>query len=173
MFGIPAQVSSLFGLGRLPPRIGDAILLRFLDLAVGDLSRFGLRRPDIGPAQQIVERGRIPLIDIGTVALIKQGKIRVVPGPRELTEGSLVTTDGDEIPADVVVLATGYRPVLDAFLEGAAAYVDDRGYPRFHGREVEGAPGLYFIGFRNPLIGALRDIALESERIAAAVGRGS
>ena len=171
LFGIPAQVNSLFGLGRLPPKIADRIVLRFLDLAVGDLSRFGIRRPDIGPAQQVVERGRIPLMDIGTVALVKQGKIRVVPGPRELTESSLVTTDGRDIPADLVLLATGYRPVLDAFLDGAAAYVDDRGYPRFHGREVEGAPGLYFIGFRNPLIGALNDIALEAERIAAAVSR--
>jgi cation diffusion facilitator CzcD-associated flavoprotein CzcO len=170
LFGIPAQVNALFGLGRLPPRIADPIVLELLDRAMGDLSRFGLRRPDIGPARQVVERGRIPLIDIGTVALIKQGKIGVVPGPRELTAGGLVVTDGREIPADVVVLATGYRPVLDAFLDGAAAYVDDRGYPRFHGREVDGAPGLYFIGFRNPLIGQLHDIALEAERIARALG---
>jgi pyruvate/2-oxoglutarate dehydrogenase complex dihydrolipoamide dehydrogenase (E3) component len=83
-----------------------------------------------------------------------------------------VLTDGREVPADVVVLATGYRPALDGFLERAAEYVDDRGYPRWHGAEVKGAPGLYFIGFRNPLTGQLHDIALEAQRIAGAIGKG-
>ncbi len=169
LLGVPAQVNSLFGLGRLPPRIADPIVLRLLDVAVGDLSRWGLRRPALGPARQVVEKGRIPLIDVGTVALVKQGKIAVVPGPEAFTERGIVVGGGREIPADVVVLATGYRPGLDAFLDRAGEYVDDRGYPRSHGAEVRGAPGLYFIGFRNPLIGQLHDIALEAERIAAAV----
>ena len=77
--------------------------------------------------------------------------------------------DGREIEADLVVLATGYRPALDAFLDDAAALVDERGYPRAHGAAVPGAPGLYFIGFRNPLTGQLHDIALEAERIASAI----
>ncbi|MFT3766847.1 MAG: NAD(P)/FAD-dependent oxidoreductase [Minicystis sp.] len=169
LFGMPAQVNSLYGLGRLPIPIADRIALFILDRAVGDLSPWGLRRPAIGPARQVVEKGKIPLIDIGTVALIKQGKIRVVPGPREFSAGGLVLTDGREVPADLVVLATGYRPVLDGFLDRAAEYVDDRGYPRWHGEEVTSARGLYFIGFRNPLTGALHDIALEAERIAAHV----
>ncbi len=171
LLGIPAQINSLFGLGRLPPRLADPIVLRLLDLAVGDLSRFGLRRPPIGPAQQVATQGRIPLIDIGTVALVKQGKIAVVPGPTAFDERGLALTDGRVVPADLVVFATGYRPALDAFLDGASDHVDDRGYPRAHGVEVEGAPGLYFIGFRNPLTGQLHDIALEAERIAGAIAR--
>ena len=169
LHGIPAQVNSLYGLGRLPVALADRIALAILDRVVGDLSPWGLPRPDIGPARQVVEKGRIPLIDIGTVALVKQGKIRVVPGPRAYTETGVELTDGREIPADLVVLATGYRPALDDFLDRAAEHVDDRGYPRWHGEEAKSAKGLYFIGFRNPLTGALHDIALEAERIAAAV----
>jgi cation diffusion facilitator CzcD-associated flavoprotein CzcO len=171
LFGLPAQVNSLYGLGRLPVALADRLALAVLDRAVGDLAPWGLRRPAVGPARQVVEQGRIPLIDIGTVALIKQGKIRVVPGPRAYTATGVVLTDGRELPADLVVLATGYRPGLDAFLEGAADLVDERGYPRWHGAAVPGAPGLYFLGFRNPLTGALHDIAREAERIAAALTR--
>jgi cation diffusion facilitator CzcD-associated flavoprotein CzcO len=171
LFGMPAQVNSLFGLGRLPPRIGDAIVMRLLDLVVGDLSPYGLRRPDVGPMRQVIERGRIPLIDIGTVALVKQRKIAVVTGPRAFTERGLELTDGREVPADLVLFATGYRPAIASFLEGAGDALDARGYPRFHGAEVTvpGAEGLWFLGFRNPLTGQLHDIALEAERISAAI----
>jgi cation diffusion facilitator CzcD-associated flavoprotein CzcO len=169
LFGIPAQVNSLFGLGRLPIALADRLAIRMLDLAVGDLSRWGLRRPAIGPARQVVEQGRIPLIDIGTVALVKQGKIAVVPGPRAFTESGLELQDGRDIGADLVLLATGYRPEIAAFLHESEHALDARGYPRFHGQEVKGMSGLYFIGFRNPLTGQLHDIALEAERIAAHV----
>lgn len=170
LHGIPAQVNSVYGLGRLPIALADRIALAILDREVGDLSPWGLRRPDIGPARQVVEKGRIPLIDIGTVELIKQGKIKVVPGPREFTEGGMTLSDGRELPLDLVVLATGFRPALEGFLDRAAEYTDDRGYPRWHGAEVTKAPGLYFIGYRNPLTGQLHDIALEAKRIAASIG---
>jgi cation diffusion facilitator CzcD-associated flavoprotein CzcO len=172
LLGIPAQVNSLFGLGRLPPKVADRIAGFLMPRVVGDLSRFGLRRPEIGMVTQVVEKGRIPLIDIGTVALIKQGKIAVVPGPTAFTEGGMTFTDGRELPLDLVVLATGYRPALDGFLDRASELVDDRGYPRWHGVEAPGFPGLYFIGFRSPLTGALHDIAREAERIAAAISGG-
>jgi cation diffusion facilitator CzcD-associated flavoprotein CzcO len=169
LFGIPAQVNSLFGLGRLPPALADRLALRMLDRVVGDLSRFGLRRPEIGPLRQVVERGRIPLIDIGTIALVKQGKIAVVPAPRAFTERGLELEDGREVPADLVLLATGYRPEIGAFLEGAGDALDARGYPRVHGAPIPGLPGLYFLGFRNPITGQLHDIALEAERIAESI----
>lgn len=171
LLGIPAQINSVYGLGRLPPTLADRLVLPLLNRFVGDLSPYGLRRPSIGPARQVVEQGRIPLIDIGTVALIKQGQIRVVPGPRAFTESGVEVTDGREIPVDLVVLATGYRPALADFLDQAASYTDDRGYPRFHGAPVPAAPGLSFIGFRNPLTGALHDIAAEAPRIAAQIAR--
>jgi cation diffusion facilitator CzcD-associated flavoprotein CzcO len=169
LYGIPAQINSLFLLGRLPLSIADRIAQRILAGAVGDLSRWGLRRPAIGPATQVVKHGRIPLIDVGTVARIKQGQIRVAPGPREITEGGVVFADGREMPFDAIVLATGYRAGLEEILEDAAAYTDERGYPRWHGAPTP-APGLFFIGFRNPITGQLHDIAAEAPRIARHIG---
>ncbi len=82
----------------------------------------------------------------------------------------MIFTDGREIPVDLIVLATGYRAALEGVLEHAERYVDERGYPRRHGEEAE-TPGLYFIGYRNPLTGQLHDISQESRRVAAAVAR--
>lgn len=171
LFGLPAQVNSLYGVGRLPVAIADRIALAILDRAVGDLSPWGLRRPDIGPARQVVEKGRIPLIDIGTVALVKQGKIAIVPGPKAFAEEGVTLTDGREFKADLVVLATGFRPAIEGFLDRAAEYTSDRGLPRSHGTEVPGAPGLYFIGYRNPLTGQLHDIAAEARRVAGEIAK--
>jgi indole-3-pyruvate monooxygenase len=167
LFGIPAQLTSLHFFSRLPPRIADRLSLAAVDRVYGDLSRFGLRRPDIGPVSQVLERGRIALIDIGTVALIKQGKIAVHPGIARFTPEGVVFTDGTERAFDAVILATGYRAGLADFLADAASLVNERGYPRWHGEECPPARGLYFIGFRNPLTGQLHDIAAEAERIAA------
>lgn len=170
LLGTPAQITSLL-MSKLPIRVADAIVGTVLRFAVGDLSAFGLRRPSEGLYTLAVRKGRIPLIDIGTVALVKSGAIRVVPDVERLTEDGVVFQDGKERRFDAIVIATGFRARLDRFLEGADRFVDDRGYPRWHGREapVADAPGLHFIGFANPPTGALREIAIEARRVARAV----
>ncbi|WP_437688207.1 flavin-containing monooxygenase [Sorangium sp. So ce176] len=162
---LPAQFSALALYGALPVAVGDRLATAFLSRTVGDLSRWGIHRPEIGPGTRAVKEGRIPLIDMGTLALIQQGKIAVVPGPRAFTETGVIFTDGRELPFDAVVLATGYRAGLGDFLEDAARFTDERGYPRWHGAPTP-TPGLFFIGFRNPITGQLRDIAAEAPRVA-------
>jgi len=172
VFGIPAQVNSLRVMSRLPPRVADRLSLLMLDRVVGDLSPWGIRRPAIGPVSQVLVNKQIPLIDVGTVALIKQGHIRVVPGIARFTETGVALDGGSALDLDVVVLATGYRPALDAFLDDAQRYTDARGYPTHFGADAP-APGLYFVGYRNPLTGALHDIAREATAIAAHIARSA
>ncbi len=172
VFGIPAQVNSLRVMSRLPPRVADRLSLLMLDRVVGDLTPWGIRRPALGPVSQVLENKQIPLIDVGTVALIKQGHIRVVPGITRFTEGGVALDDGRALDLDLVVLATGYRPALDAFLDDAPRYTDARGYPTRFGADAP-APGLYFVGYRNPLTGALHDIAREATAIAAHIARSA
>jgi indole-3-pyruvate monooxygenase len=169
LYGVPAQVNSLRFASRLPTRLADAISLALVNRALGDLTPWGIRRPARGPIAQLLEEKRVPLIDVGTVALIKQGKIRVVPGIASFTETGAVFEDGREFPFDLVVLATGYRTGIDEFLEGSGAVLDGRGHPRVFGAEA--APGLYFVGYRNPITGQLHDIALEAERVADHIAR--
>ena len=59
---------------RLPARLVDFINAPVLRLAVGDFEKLGLRRAAKGPRQMVEEDGRVPLIDIGTLA--KSGTAR-------------------------------------------------------------------------------------------------
>jgi indole-3-pyruvate monooxygenase len=165
-FGIPTQHLAIVG-SYLPIAVQEVIYAAVVAATVGDLSRWGLRRPAEGIVRQITEKGRIPIIDVGTVALVESGRIGVRPGIRAFTDSGVRFDDDREHPYDAVVLCTGYLARVDRFLPDAADVLDDRGCPTRHG--VESRPGLYFLGFRNPITGNLREIAIEAQRIAAAV----
>jgi putative flavoprotein involved in K+ transport len=56
-----------------------------------------------------LRRGSGYYIDVGASELISSGDIKLVTGQvRELTRSAVVMDDGTEVPADVVVYATGY-----------------------------------------------------------------
>jgi putative flavoprotein involved in K+ transport len=56
-----------------------------------------------------LRRGSGYYIDVGASELIASGDIKLVTGQlRELTQSAVVMDDGTEVPADVVVYATGY-----------------------------------------------------------------
>jgi putative flavoprotein involved in K+ transport len=56
-----------------------------------------------------LRRGSGYYIDIGASQLIIDGKVKLKAGQVErITENSVVLDDGTEIPADVIVYATGY-----------------------------------------------------------------
>lgn len=167
-FGLAAQSTSL-ALSRLPRRLGDAIGRVASRLSMGDMTQYGFRRPEAGPLTEVDLNGRVALIDVGTVELIKQGVIATAPGIARLEADAVLCVDGQRIPADAIVCATGYRAGISRFLDPAAVALDARGLPHVHGRPGA-APGLYFCGFRNPSTGALRESAIEAARIAAAIG---
>jgi putative flavoprotein involved in K+ transport len=56
-----------------------------------------------------LRRGSGYYIDVGAGDLVADGRVRLVHGQvRELTEDAVVLEDGTELPADLVVYATGY-----------------------------------------------------------------
>lgn len=169
MFGQPTQQTNIL-LSHLPLWLQDAIAVSTVGLVVGDLSRWGIVRPTLGPNRMIEESGRVPILDIGTIAMVKQGKIRVLPAAQEiLPDGVQVRfADGAVHPFDAIVFATGYTPGLAQLVEGFDAIADARGRPLRFGEE-SGIPGLYFVGFKNPTTGALREIALEAPRVARSI----
>jgi indole-3-pyruvate monooxygenase len=166
--GVPNQINAIL-LNKLPPNIADRIAATVLRLHNGDLSRFGLVTPEVGPIRQVDELGRVPLIDVGTLAQIKAGRLKVKPAVSRFTNTGVFFTDGTSEDFDAVILATGYKARLGRFLDVADRVTDDRGYPLSHGTEA-GLKGLFFVGFRNPSTGMLREISLEAVRIAEAIG---
>ena len=75
---------------RLPARLVDFINAPVLRLAIGDFEKLGLRRAAKGPRQMVEEDGRVPLIDIGTLAKIRDGAIKVRGGVDRFTADGVV-----------------------------------------------------------------------------------
>lgn len=75
---------------------------------VGFMLDFG--PDDSGLFMKYLRRASGYYIDVGASQLIIDGKIRLASGSQveKLTENSVVLADGREIPADVVIYATGY-----------------------------------------------------------------
>lgn len=167
LFGRPTQHTNIL-LSYLPLRLRDVIAAGTTSLVVGDLSRWGIVRPAAGPNRMIEELGRVPILDIGTISLVKQGKIRVLPAVQEILPDGARFAGGARHPFEAIIFATGYTPGLDKVIQGFGAIADARGRPNRFGEE-SGIAGLYFVGFRNPPTGALREIALEAPRVARSI----
>jgi putative flavoprotein involved in K+ transport len=64
---------------------------------------------DSGLFMKYLRRGSGYYIDVGAADLVANGEVKLAHGQvRELTETSVVLDDGTELPADLVVYATGY-----------------------------------------------------------------
>ncbi|KAB7730333.1 SidA/IucD/PvdA family monooxygenase [Rudanella paleaurantiibacter] len=168
MFGKPTQPSAIF-LNKFPNWFYDFVAGLSQRLTVGDLSAYGLGKPTHPPSYLIREKGRIPVIDQGTLAEIKAGRIAVAPSIERINARTVTFSDGSERPFDAIVLATGYRPGLQPVLGEAlcANVLNERGYPKSLWFDEPELKGLYFLGFKTPLTGILRSLNIDSGQIAA------
>ncbi len=169
LLGLPILTWAL-ALSPLPPSVADTLARPLLRLSLGDLDRHGLRRPARGPLEEIRERGRIPLIDVGTLALVREGRIAVRPGVTRFTAQGAVFEGAVEEAFEAVVLATGYAHGLERFVEGAQRLLDERGRAAASGCESS-LPGLFLCGFHIAPTGMLREIAKEAHQIAGELSR--
>jgi cation diffusion facilitator CzcD-associated flavoprotein CzcO len=151
----------------MPARIADALSAPLIRATIGDIRELGFRKLPFGPMRQIKEHARIPLIDVGTLALIRSGSIALRGDVRELEEEGVVFESGDREPFDAIIAATGYAPRLDELLSDVP--LDEHGSPRASGCEI--APGLFACGFYVAPTGMLREIGIEAQRIADAISR--
>lgn len=164
LLGIPI-LSWVILYRHLPAWLVDAINAPVLRLAVGNFEKLGLRRAGMGPRRMVEETGRVPLIDIGTLAAIRNGSILIREGIDRFA-GDVVRFDNGVTEAfDVIILATGFRPDLRRLVPDNEAALDSQGLPRVTGRPA--APGLYFCGQITVPTGQLREIGIEAQRIAA------
>jgi hypothetical protein len=160
LFGLPIQVVAMLATKMLPLKANDMIFLPILDLVLGDLSKYGIKRPQRGILQQIRDAAKIPVIDVGTVRKICDNAIAVAPAVSSAA-GATVNFDGGRSERfDSVILATGYRQNYQSFLPADAV-------PGANG----GNAGIYFVGYRNVVTGLLREISIEAIRVAGDIAR--
>ena len=153
----------------LPARLVDIINAPVLRLALGSMEKLGLQRAKKGPAQMVREDGRIPLIDIGTLARIRDGSIKLRGGIDRFTSNGVVFANGANEDFDAIILATGFRPDLRPLVPDVKGVFGDNGMPFLTGRATA-APGLYFCGQFVSATGQLREIGIEARRIADLAG---
>jgi len=140
ILGIPTATLALIQ-RKIPLWVADLVNLPLIVATTGDLRRVGLQRSAKGP-RQMAEEGRIPVIDIGTLAKIREGQIKVRPGVAHFTRDGVVFQSSSEEKFDAVIFATGFRTDLRSMLPDARHALDADGYPRVSGAP-SGAPGLF------------------------------
>jgi hypothetical protein len=128
---------------------------------------YGLRKLAYGPATQIRRDGHIPLIDVGSMRLSKEGHLNAYPGIQEVARDGILFSDGKQEHLNAVILATVYRPRVNNFLQVAGVY-DKDGRPLTTGCESK-QKGLYFCGYYVLPTGMLREIAVEAKQISAKI----
>jgi putative flavoprotein involved in K+ transport len=159
-YGVPVQLLS-FPMSLLPPRIADKVAFRVMRLAFGDMSRHGIMRPGYRPYQD----HRVPLIDVGFAAAVKQGGIAVRPDVIGFTSTGAIFSNGQEEAFDLVIAATGFSSGLEKLLPVPDLLTED-GYPSFPSGEPTSQPGLYFAGFTHSLRGHLFEANRSSRHLA-------
>ncbi|CAJ1972310.1 unnamed protein product [Sphenostylis stenocarpa] len=165
---------STFGLSMwllkwLPIRFVDRFLLIVSWLMLGDTARFGLDRPKLGPLQLKNLSGKTPVLDVGTLAKIKSGHIKVRPGMKRLKRCTVEFVDGRTENFDAIILATGYKSNVPYWLKEGDMFSKEDGFPtKPFPNGWKGENGLYAVGFtKRGLLGT----SMDAKRIAEDIER--
>ncbi|KAK4756536.1 hypothetical protein SAY87_006663 [Trapa incisa] len=144
----------------LPLQLVDKLLLVLAWFLLGNMEKFGIKRPAMGPLELKNTRGRTPVLDVGAMEKIRSGKINVVPAgiKRFRSSNQVDFSNGDTLDFDSIVLATGYRSNVPSWLQ-EGEFFNDKGYPKSpFPNGWKGRKGLYAVGFtRRGLLGASSD----------------
>ncbi|KAI4300105.1 hypothetical protein L6164_033519 [Bauhinia variegata] len=142
----------------IPLWLVDKLLLILAWLVVGNIEKYGLKRPSTGPFELKNTQGKTPVLDIGTLEKIRSGGIDVIPGIKRFYNREVELVNGKKLDIDAVVLATGYRSNVPSWLQ-EGEFFSKNGFPKRpfpHG--WKGNTGLYAVGFtRRGLSGASSD----------------
>jgi hypothetical protein len=140
----------------IPARVGQPLLAALLRLVVGDVTRYGLPRPDHKPLEAH------PTVSDNILSRLAHGEITPKPNIARLTERTVVFADGSEVEADVVVYCTGYK-VTFPFFDAALVAAPDNDLPLFRRVFHPDLPSLAFVGLLQP-IGAIMPLAEAQSR---------
>ena len=101
----------------LPLWLVDKILLILAWLVLGNVEKYGLKRPSSGPLELKNTQGKTPVLDIGTLERIRSGDIKVVTGIKRFNKNEVELVNGEKLDIDAVVLSTGYRSNVPSWLQ--------------------------------------------------------
>lgn len=144
----------------LPLSVRRFFFNRLLKVSIGDMTDYGLPKPD----HKLLEAH--PTVSSELLPRIGHGDIAVKPNIDRFAGGRTVRfADGSEEEIDLVVYCTGYE-ISFPFLDAKVFASQDNRMPLYKRAVSVESPGLYFLGFVQPL-GPIMPIAeAQSEWIA-------
>jgi thioredoxin reductase len=148
----------------LPLSVQRFFAMKGLEIAAGDMETYGLPKPD----HKLFEAH--PTVSSELLPRLGHGDITVKPNIERFAGGRIVRfVDGSEESIDLVVYCTGYKMTFPFFDPRVLAAPDNR-LPLYRRVVSVERPGLYFIGFIQPL-GPIMPLAeAQSEWIADLLG---
>ena len=164
--GMPLDALSSPLTSKLPLWIQRKYIELEMKWAVGDMTRYGLPKPDhkMLQAHPTVSSELLPRLGHGDIT-VKSNVERLGPGR------TVRFVDGSEEEIDLIIYCTGYKisfPFLDPALYGPR----DNQLNLFHHVVAPDLPGLYFVGFIQPL-GAVMPLVEHQSRWIADLVRGA
>ncbi len=143
--GKPIDEAAPAAASYLPLPVQRFFFNRMLKTAVGEMTDYGLPEPD----HRLLEAH--PTVSSELLPRIGHGDIAVKPNIERFAGGRAVRfADGSEEQIDLVVYCTGYEIAFPFLDEGVFAARDNR-MPLYRRVVSVENPGLYFIGFIQPL----------------------
>jgi hypothetical protein len=168
VLGVPVLELSLL-LNFLPPRIADLLSAPLINAIIGNITPLGLKRKPYGPLEQIRREGKSPLLDIGTIQLIRKGKIKVA-GDIEFIEGNNVHfKQGETQPFDAIIACIGYSQDEIKIIEVDSDRFNDLRVST-NRQQYFGKDGLYFCGYYISPTGQIREITADARKISKDIG---
>ncbi|XP_056855823.1 probable indole-3-pyruvate monooxygenase YUCCA10 [Raphanus sativus] len=147
----------------LPVKVVDILVMMMAKTRLfmyGDPSKYGLLRPKQGPFATKFLTGRTPVIDVGAVQEIREGKIQVINGGIGSIEGKTLTFEnGLKQDFDAIVFATGYKSSVCNWLKNYEYVMKDDGFPKNPmPKHWKGENNVYCAGFsKKGIAGAAQD----------------
>uniref|UniRef100_A0A803MWS4 Flavin-containing monooxygenase n=1 Tax=Chenopodium quinoa TaxID=63459 RepID=A0A803MWS4_CHEQI len=133
-------------LKHLPLKWVDNLLVLVSKIVYGDVTKYGLTRPQEGPFYLKVAFGKYPIIDQGSLQKIKSGEIQILPAIRSIRGNDVLFKDGRSYAFDSIIFATGFKRATNQWLK--------QSFPN----NWKGKNGLYCAGLaRRGLYGAAMD----------------
>jgi putative flavoprotein involved in K+ transport len=157
-YGLPDTLWRVL-FGWLPQRIAKPLLNVLTYQSYADLDACGL---PTAPNRDNRQGTSAPVRGPELVEAIKAGKVQGVRGLTRLEPRVAILDDDSRHEVDTVILATGYRPVVN-YLDFPFE-TDKDGWPvRGEGQEAAGYPGLYLVGRFYQGLGPLYNAKREAE----------
>ena len=166
-WGLPKHLWMIIA-EKLPEFLGEPLLEAVSKQGYPRSLLQGIKTPQEGAMSSAAggTRGR------GFIDAVQASKIKSVDGPVEFCPDEIILQDGSRVEVDVVIMATGYRPVIfqyfkepvDINAHGWPVRINEPSDVYWQGdRQVKGYPGLYLVGVYYQGKGAMYNFNVEAE----------